>query len=136
MKYIIRIFIIISFIFLLSGCYNKIWKYNFSNNYQIRNDSKMITKVGLVLDNKFYINYKGKKVGVDDYIAEYQYSDNFIGLRCVKNDTLEVIYYIIDTKNRDVYGFYNELDIYNEVKNRITNNEKFTKFIAVPISNK
>lgn len=133
---IVKIFIVILIICLIiifgyfsfNNRYLKYWKYDLSNNYQIRKNKDMMVYVGYVKDNKFYINYEGKKVGVDEYIAEFQTSTNYVGLRCVREKTLEVIYYIIDTKNKDVYGPYNDLDTYLEVLVKITDGEVFDKF--------
>ena len=116
--------------YLITTKHLKYWKYDLPNNYQIRKNKDLMVHVGYIKNNKFYINYEGKKVGVDEYVAEYQTSSNYVGLRCVREKTLEVIYYIIDTKNKNVYGPYNELDTYLEVITKITDGEVFTKFVS------
>ena len=127
---LVKIVVIVFSLFLINGCSInlKTYKYDLPNNYQIRKNKDLMVHVGYVENNKFYINYDGKKVGVDEYVAEFQVSDNYVGLRCVKEKTLEVIYYIIDTKNKNVYGPYNELDTYLEVVTKITDGEVFNKF--------
>lgn len=123
-------FLIIS-ITLLSGCGVKTWHHDLPNNYQIRKTKDLKVQVGYVENNKFYLDYNDKKVGVDEYTAEFQTSDNYVGLKCVKEETLEVIYYIIDTKNQNVYGPYSDLDTYLEVIVKITDNEVFNNFKSV-----
>lgn len=132
---LVKIIIIVAILYLIivvgyyaSTKYLKYWEYDLPNNYQIKKNKDLMVHVGYVENSKFYINYDGKKVGVDDYIAEFQTSDNYIGLKCVKEKTLEVIYYIIDTKNKNVYGPYNQLDTYLEVISKITDGEVFDKF--------
>lgn len=127
---LIKIFIIVFFCFFSISCGVKTWEKDLPNNYQIRLNKKLNVEVGYVENDKFYINYNDKKVGVDNYVAEYQTSVNFIGLKCVVKGTLEVIYYLIDTKEQNVYGPYKELDTYLEVQSKITNNEIFDKFIS------
>lgn len=127
-KIVVLIICLLSFIGCLISFGQKFWEYSLPNNYQIRKGKDMMAHVGYVDNNKFYINYEGKKVGVDEYVAEFQTSDNYVGLRCVKEKTLEVIYYIVDTKNKDVYGPYNELDTYLEVLVKITDGEVFDSF--------
>ena len=127
-KIVVLIICLLSFVGCSISFGQKFWKHNLPNNYQIRKGKDMMVHVGYVDNNKFYINYEGKKVGVDEYVAEFQTSDNYVGLRCVKEKTLEVIYYIIDTKNRNVYGPYNDLDTYLEVLVKITDGEVFDSF--------
>lgn len=119
MDRLVKIFITISLLFLLTGCLNKTWTYDLPNNYKLECKNNVNTKI---------INNKDKIL--DKYIAEFQYSNNYIGLKCVEEETLAVIFYIIDTKNNDIYGPYKDEETYNLVKLRITDNEEFNEFIT------
>ena len=88
---LVKIVIVISILcliivtgYLISTKHLKYWKYELPNNYQIRKNKDLMVHVGYIKNNKFYINYEGKKVGVDEYVAEYQTSSNYVGLRCVR----------------------------------------------------
>lgn len=116
---VIKKVLIISLLFLIIGCGSKTWIYKLPNNYKLECKNGVYTK----------IKNNNEKI-LDKYIAEFQYSNNYVGLKCIENDTLAVIFYIIDTKNNDIYGPYKDEETYNMVKMTITDSEKFNEFIT------
>lgn len=131
MENIKKILLLIIAIFLLTSCGVKTWKYDLPNNYQIRKYKNALVKIGYVKNNKFYTKLDDQQIGIDDYVFEYQTSNNFIGAKTLKKNTLEVNYYIIDTNVKDLYGPYTDYDVYKEVLNRIAKDEKFNEFIKI-----
>lgn len=117
--------------YFISG-YTTSWKYDLPNNYVLEkvNGLKFIT--GYKDKNKTVIEQDDKKIGIEIYVAEFQYSENFIGLKCAvsNDDSIKVAFYIIDTINQNVYGPYDTNEKYLAVQKTIMNNEVFNDYIS------
>lgn len=80
------------------------WIFSLPNGYEIRKRLNQSVVLGIVVNDKFVIE-------VDEYIAEFQYNDRFIGLKAISKSE-EVSYYFIDTLEKEVKGPYLEEETY------------------------
>ncbi len=115
-------------VFFLSGCslFSTSWTYtDLPQGYELKkiNDTKMV--IGKEVEGNLEIELEGKTIGIEKYIAEFQTSDNYIGLKALENneDSISVLFYIIDAKNEDVYGPYETESTYNAVVEKIVEEE-------------
>lgn len=115
-------------VFFLSGCslFSTSWTYtDLPQGYELKkiNDTKMV--IGKEVEENLEIELEGKTIGIEKYIAEFQTSDNYIGLKALENneDSISVLFYIIDAKNEDVYGPYETESTYNAVVEKIVDEE-------------
>lgn len=102
------------------------WSYDLlPNNYAIKKTSNTDVVLGKYINGIFDTKNGDKKIGVEEYIAEFSYGKNYISLKCLEpiNDSVKVKFYIIDSKNEDVYGPYENEETYNEVKEKIVDEE-------------
>lgn len=101
------------------------WTYDLPNNYAIKKTSETNVVLGKYIDNIFEIKDNNKQVGIEDYIAEFSYGKRYVSLKCLKssNDNIIVKFYIVDTKEDNIYGPYNDEETYKEVKNKIVDKE-------------
>ena len=106
---LITLFLIVGLIiiFIMPISKKNNWIYKLPNNYEIEKSSE--TDIYLKKDNKVFI---------EDYIAEFSYSDNFLLLKCVNTD-INIKFYIIDTRNDSIYGPYLDYQEFDKVKNEI-----------------
>lgn len=123
----IIIFFVIGVVFVYLITMPKIekWTYDLPNSYAIKKTSDTEVVLGKYVDGLFEIEVNGEKIGIEDYIAEFSYSENYIALKCLipENAGVLVNFYIIDSLNANVYGPYETEEIYNEVVNRIVDEE-------------
>lgn len=101
------------------------WTYDLPNDYAIKKTSDTSVVLGKYIDGLFEVEYDNRKIGIEEYVAEFSYSENYISLKCLEptNDSVKVKFYIIDSKNDNIYGPYNTEEIYNEVVKRIVDEE-------------
>jgi len=102
------------------------WTYELlPNDYIIKKLSNTEVILGKYVDNLFEIEINGKQIGVDEYIAEFSYGNNYIALKCLEsnNDNVEVKFYIIDSINENVYGPYKNQETYDAVVEKIVDEE-------------
>lgn len=93
---------------------DKTWVYDLPNNYKVRKLSTANVVVGVEINRDFYTTYKNKKVGVNEYVAQFQYNDQFIGIKAlttIKEET-GIIFYLIDTIDQEVHGPYYDEESY------------------------
>lgn len=106
----------------------KLWVYeDLPNNYIIEKKSETKMIVGKKDKDKIVIKREDKEIGLEKYIAEFSYSNNYITLKCAstnkETNSIDVEFYIIDSKNEDIYGPYNLESTYLEVKEKIVTEE-------------
>lgn len=101
----------IFFIYKLTA---KTWVYDLPNNYKVRQTSDMNVTVGVEVDGDYYTAYEDKKVGIDDYVAEFQYNKQYVGVKAlsIENGETVIKFYFIDTKEREVHGPYYDEESY------------------------
>ncbi|MDD6224336.1 MAG: hypothetical protein PUB18_04975 [bacterium] len=102
------------------------WEYkSLPNQYIIKKTSETNIRLGKKINQKFITQSQEKEIGVEDYIAEFSYGKKYIALKCLanKNDSIDIIFYLVDTKNEDVYGPYNTESTYEKVKQEIVDDE-------------
>lgn len=101
------------------------WIYELPNDYVIKKTSDTDVILGKYIDDSFEVKTKEKQIGVVDYIAEFSYSENYIALKCLEptDDSVKVKFYIVDTKNEDIYGPYHDQETYNAVSEEIVEEE-------------
>ncbi len=126
-KLVLSIILTISLIFL-AGCslFSTSWTYtDLPQGYELKkiNDTEMV--IGKEVDGNLEIEVEGKTIGIEKYIAEFQTSDNYIGLKALESNEegVSVLFYIIDAKNEDVYGPYDTESTYNAVVEKIVEEE-------------
>lgn len=123
----ITVFFIIGAIFIYFITIPKVekWTYDLPNDYAIKKTSEIDVVLGKYIDGLFEVKYEDKQVGVEDYIAEFSYSENYVALKCLEptDDSVKVKFYIIDSKNDNIYGPYEMEETYNEVKEKIVDEE-------------
>ena len=90
------------------------WIYDLPNNYKVRKTNNENVTIGVEIDKDFYTEYQNKKVGIAEYIAEFQYNSQFVGVKAlkVKEENVSVLFYLIDTKEQSVYGPYGDEESY------------------------
>lgn len=106
----------------------ELWTYEkLPNDYVIEKKSETDMVIGKKENNKIITQKEGKKIGIEEYIAEFSYGENYIALKCLnpnqKENTVEVRFYIIDSQNEDIYGPYDLESTYLEVKEKIVTEE-------------
>lgn len=125
MKY--RILGIISFlvigliiIYIITIPKEEKWTYNLPNDYSINKTSDI---------DVFLVKNKAKKI-VNDYVAEFSYSENYITLKCLEsnNNSIIVKFYIIDSLKDNIYGPYKlESEFKQELEIKV--NEQLSNWI-------
>lgn len=106
----------------------ELWTYeDLPNDYVIEKKSETDMVIGKKENNKIITQKEDKKIGIEEYIAEFSYGENYIALKCLnpnqKENTVEVRFYIIDSQNEDIYGPYDLESTYLEVKEKIVTEE-------------
>lgn len=110
------------------------WIYNLPNNYVIEKKSDTKVVIGKYIDGTLELKIDNQ-VSIDDYIAEFSYSENYVALKCVEStNNIEVKFYIIDTKNHNIYGPYHDEETYNLVADEIVDEKlgDWIKTITIP----
>lgn len=112
------------------------WIYNLPNNYVIKKESDTKIQLGKYIDNRIVFKKDNKQIGIEEYIAEFSYSQNYVSLKCLESTDENIIvkFYIIDTKNENIYGPYLDEETYNKVKEKIVDEElnKWIETIKMP----
>jgi len=114
-KYILLIGTILALgLFCIYKLTAKTWVYDLPNNYKLRKTATANVTLGVEIDGDFYTKYQGKKVGIEEYIAEFQENEQFVGVKVleVEEDTTNLLFYLIDTKEREVHGPYRDEESY------------------------
>ena len=123
----ITIFFLIGlvFIYLITTPKVEKWTYDLPNNYAIKKISSTDVVLGKYINGLFEVEHKSKKIGIEEYIAEFAYGKNYIALKCLEptDDNVKVKFYIIDSKNEDIYGPYDNEETYNLVLEKIIDEE-------------
>lgn len=133
------------FIFFIIGAVNiyiitspKIekWTYDLPNNYAIKKTSDTEVVLGKYIDDLFEVKQNDKQIGIEDYIAEFSYGENYISLKCLvpTEDSVNVKFYIIDSKNDNIYGPYQDEETYNAVAEKMIDEKlnDWIKTITIP----
>ncbi|MDE5587151.1 MAG: hypothetical protein K2I72_02120 [Bacilli bacterium] len=116
--------LLFSLFFLLAGCnlFVHTWIYReLPNDYAIQKLSDTKMAVGKYIDNLFETEKDGKKIGFEEYVSEFQKGEKYVGFKCVKSadSGIDMLFYIIDTEENDVYGPYPLESTYEAVKQKI-----------------
>ena len=123
----ITIFFIVGMVFVYLITIPKVekWTYDLPNNYAIKKTSGTEVVLGKYVDGLFEVEVDDKQIGIEDYIAEFSYSDNYIALKCLipVDDGVLVNFYIVDSLNNNIYGPYEYEDVYTEVVDSIVDEE-------------
>ncbi len=116
---IIRNFLIIGIVcglglFFIYKLTAKTWVYDLPNHYKVRQTSDMNVTIGVEIDGDYYTSYQDKKVGIDDYVAEFQYNKQYVGVKALRASNEEVVvrFYFIDTENQEIHGPYSDEESY------------------------
>lgn len=101
------------------------WTYDLPNRYAIKKTSETKVVLGKYIEGLFEVEKDGKQIGVEDYIAEFKYGENYISLKCLESgqNGIKIKFYIIDTKNEYIYGPYDDEETYNKVVEKIIEEE-------------
>lgn len=101
------------------------WKLSLPNDYEIRRISNKSVILGKIKDKEIVTEIDGVEVGVEEYVSKFSYSDNYIMVMCLipNDDNIDIKYYIIDSKNDNRYGPYNDEETLNKVKEKIVDEE-------------
>lgn len=123
----IIIFFIIGAIFIYFITNPKVekWTYDLPNDYAIKKTSSTDIVLGKYIDGLFEVKQNNKQIGIEDYIAEFAYGKNYISLKCLEStdDSVNIKFYIIDSKNDNIYGPYKDEETYNVVAEKIVDEE-------------
>lgn len=111
---LIPLIIILMLIILIIKLTNPNWTYKLTNDYYIRKTSNQNVELSKKINNKYYTKYKGNIIGVSSYVAEFQYNDDFIGIKTIEilNNDTTVNFYLVDTNNEEVKGPYTSEETY------------------------
>lgn len=102
------------------------WTYDLlPNNYAIKKTSDTDVVLGKYVDGLFEVEVDGRKIGIEDYVAEFSYGKNYISLKCLEStkDGVIVKFYIVDSQNENVYGPYEIEETYKAVLDKIVDEE-------------
>lgn len=113
-------------IYLITNPKVEKWTYDLlPNNYAIKKTSSTKVVLGKYIDGIFEVTEDDKQIGIEDYIAEFAYGENYIALKCLesKSGSVKVKFYIIDSKNSNIYGPYQDEETYNAVVDKIVDEE-------------
>ena len=101
------------------------WTYDLPNNYAIKKTSDVDVVLGKYIDNEFNVYINEEKMKINDYIAEFSYSENYITLKCIipVDGGILVRFYIIDSLNNNIYGPYETEEIYVKMVDELINEE-------------
>lgn len=114
------------FIYFITEPKSEKWTYDLlPNDYAIKKTSNTEVVLGKYIDGLFEVEKDEKQIGVEDYVAKFSYGKNYIALNCLESsdNNLKVKFYIVDSKNENIYGPYNDEETYNKVKERIVDEE-------------
>lgn len=134
----IIIFFIIGaiFVYFITNPKTEKWIYDLPNNYAIKKTSDTEVVLGKYIDDLFEIKQNDKQIGIEDYIAEFSYGENYISLKCLvpTEDSVNVKFYIIDSKNDNIYGPYQDEETYNAVAEKMIDEKlnDWIKTITIP----
>lgn len=134
----IIIFFIIGaiFVYFITNPKTEKWTYDLPNNYAIKKTSDTEVVLGKYIDDLFEIKQNDKQIGIEDYIAEFSYGENYISLKCLvpTEDSVNVKFYIIDSKNDNIYGPYQDEETYNAVAEKMIDEKlnDWIKTITIP----
>ncbi len=124
----IKMYLISLFLLTFTGCnlFVHSWTYReLPNDYVLKklSDTKMV--VGKYINNHIETESNGKKIGFEEYVSEFQKGERYLGFKCVKSadSGIDMLFYIIDTQESDVYGPYSLESTYNAVRDRIVDEE-------------
>lgn len=135
-----KILILIVCVFCLTGCGKDYeWDYDLPNNYVIRKINANEVVLGVKSNNDLmFENGQGSTIGVQTYIAEFKYGKNFIVLKCLvkEEENINILFYIIDSNDEDVYGPYSTENAYEISSTEIIGNEKLSDWISTSTLNK
>lgn len=123
-KYKLKLIVLILFLLLTSGCTDTTkWKYLLPNNYEIKRINNTTVILGKKINNETVTVIDSTIIGVEEYVSKFSYSDNYIAVMClIPTDTnIDIKYYIIDSKNANRYGPYNDEETFNKVKDKLVN---------------
>lgn len=142
-----RIFIILALtliglviIYLTTKPKVELWTYQeLPNNYIIEKISETEMILGKNINGKIVTEVENKQIGVAEYIEQFSYGENYIALKCLKSNkeagSVDVIFYIIDTKNEEIYGPYDLESTYETVKEKIVDEELGNWIKTITINN-
>ena len=124
----IIIFFIVGAIFIYFITSPKIEKWTYDllpNHYAIKKTSSTEVVLGKYIDGLFEVTQDGKQIGIEDYIAEFAYGETYIALKCLEpiDNSINIKFYIVDTKNDNIYGPYKDEETYNAVVDKIVDEE-------------
>ena len=134
----IIIFFIIGaiFVYFITNPKTEKWTYDLPNNYAIKKTSDTEVVLGKYIDDLFEIKQNDKQIGIEDYIAEFSYGENYISLKCLvpTEGSVNVKFYIIDSKNDNIYGPYQDEETYNAVAEKMIDEKlnDWIKTITIP----
>jgi len=83
------------------------WTYDLPNDYKVWKKSNQSVVLGYERNGDF-------ETQIDEYIAQFQYNDNFIGLKTLvlEGEAAIVRYYLINTVDKEVRGPYFDEESY------------------------
>lgn len=90
------------------------WAYDLPNDYKVFKQGDTSVTIGKEIDGDYYTSYQDKKIGIGEYVAEFQFNDRFIGVKAlaIENDETLIKFYLIDTLDSCVYGPYLDEESY------------------------
>lgn len=83
------------------------WTYDLPNDYKIWKKSNQNVVLGIEVEGDF-------KTQIDEYIAQFQFNDSFIGVKTLVLDGEDAIvhFYLVNTKEKEVRGPYFDEESY------------------------
>lgn len=83
------------------------WLYDLPNDYKIWKKSNQSVVLGFENDGDF-------EVQIDEYVAQFQFDDNFIGLKTlvVEEEEAVVHFYLVNSKEKEIRGPYFDEESY------------------------
>lgn len=95
-------------IFVIFKLTSVAWVYDLPNDYKVFRHSDASVTIGKEIDGDYYTSYQDKEIGIDEYVAEFQFNDRFVGVKAlaIENEETIIKFYLIDTVESCVYGPY------------------------------
>lgn len=130
-KYKLKLAVLILFLLLTIGCTDTTkWKYALPNDYEVKRINNTTVILGKKINGETTTKINDTTIGVEEYVSKFSYSDNYIAVMCLisTDNSVDIKYYIIDSKNNNRYGPYKDEETFNKVRDKIVN-EKLGEWI-------
>lgn len=90
------------------------WVYDLPNDYKVFRETDGNVTIGKEIDGDFYKTYQDRRIGIDEYVAEFQFNKQFVGVKALEivEGNAAIKFYLVDTFDSSIYGPYFDEESY------------------------